>query len=155
VTTNQQEPKGWQSPGVVGLGVPVGSFFSAHPGHTLTDLVNTVAAAKGLGSAKQKFDLCTGHLVEADLLARGPRPAFDATCQEDIVKGAGNSARGKSLDPDVALLAFEVGGLELQGQDPSIVISVHGAEILLLATHCASVMMLIVTFDGPVSAARR
>jgi hypothetical protein len=98
---------------VVGLGVPVGGFFSAHFGDTFTDLVNTVAAAKGLGGAQEKFDLRTGHLVEIDRLARGPEATLDAACLQDVVNGASDSASPESLDLDMALLAFEVGGLEV------------------------------------------
>jgi len=113
VTTNQQEPKGWQSPCVVRLGVPVGGFLSAHFGDTLTDLVDTVAAAKWLGCTQEEFDLRTGHLVEIDRLARSPEATLDAACLEDVVNGARDSASPESLDLDMALLAFEVGGLEL------------------------------------------
>ena len=113
MTTNQQEPKGWQSPGVVGLGVPVGSFFSAHFGDTLTDLIDTVTATKWLGCAQEELDLRAGHLVEIDRLARGPEATLDAACLEDVVNGTRDSASPESMDLDTALLAFKVGGLEL------------------------------------------
>jgi len=93
--------------------VPVGSFFSAHFGDTLTDLIDTVAAAKWLGCAQEEFDLRTGHLIETDRLARRPEATLDAACLDDVVNGARDSASAESLDLDMALLAFQVGGLEL------------------------------------------
>jgi hypothetical protein len=155
VSANQEKSERWEATWVVALGVPIGCLFATHFGDTIAHLIDSVPTPKWLSGLEDEFNLGTGYLVQADRLAGRPHSPLDAPTVQDIVNSAGYSACTQSLDPDVALFAFQVGGLELYGKYSSIVITIHRADVLLSAAHSASVMMPTVAFEGPVSAARR
>jgi|GEM_PF-5775050 len=139
----------------MGFGVPVSRFFPAHLGDALTDLVDTIAPTEGFCGLEDEFELSTRYLVETHGFAGCPRSPLDSTRSENFVDSAGDPTGAKSLDPNVALVTFEVRGLQLYGQHSSVLITIHGADVLFSAAHSASVMMPTVAFEGPVSAARR